>query len=66
MTRVVDKLDLDVDYLMPVSLHKVALYKNERPIEVLFHDSLPHEKSDSQKHDCESENQKTGSEHSGN
>ena len=43
MTRVVDKLDLDVDYLMPVSLHKVALYKNERPIEVLFHDSLPSE-----------------------
>lgn len=43
MLRVADKLNLDVDYLMPTGLHKVALYKNERPFEVLFLDSIPSE-----------------------
>ena len=36
MQRVVEKLNLDVDYLIDEGLHHVPLYKDERPVEIIF------------------------------
>lgn len=40
MQRVVTRLNLDVDYTMKESLHKVALYGQSRPFEVVFQDEI--------------------------
>ncbi len=40
MSRVVDKLKLDVDYTMKESLHPVTLYNKTRPFEVIFQKTL--------------------------